>query len=166
MTPTTSKRRPETVRGPLAALALGFALCACSSGLKGVDESALQDAVSRAIGDPATCVLLVDQTGEVAWRYGTHMTCARDLPACAKPGETQTIEDVARRAAKGDETAASCPSSPDGLRSVGWASGTVQASPNAHHKPLSYAAVMEGERALPGREIQARLADAFSQAGL
>ncbi|MGE5565301.1 MAG: hypothetical protein ACM3YN_03955 [Parcubacteria group bacterium] len=154
------------MRGPLAALTLALALGACSPGLNGVDESALQDAVSRAIGDPATCVLLVDHSGKTLWRYGTHMTCARDLPACAKAGETQTIEDVARRAAKGEEAAISCPSSPDGLRTVGWASGPVQSSPKAKHPPLFFAAVMEGERALPGREITARLTDAFTQAGL
>ena len=155
-----------TVRGRLAALALCLLAGACSPGLKGVDESALQDAVSRVIGDPSTCVILVDQSGEALWRYGTHMTCARELPACGKPGETLTMADLAQRAAKGEEVAISCPSSPDGLRSVGWASGPVQPSPKASHPPLRFAAVMEGERALPGREIRARLDEAFSQAGL
>lgn len=154
------------MRGRFAAFALCLVAGACSPGLKGVDDSALQDAVSRAIGDPSTCVLLVDHSGKTLWRYGTHMTCARDLPACAKPGETMTIEDLAQRAAKGEEVTISCPSSPDGLRSVGWASGPVQASPNAKHPPLAFAALMEGERALPGREITARLNEAFSQAGL
>lgn len=154
------------MRGPLAALSLALALGACSRGLTGVDESALQDAVSRAIGDPATCVLLVDGEGATMWRYGSHMTCARDLPACTAPGQTQTIADVASRAAKGDQTAISCPSSPDGLRSVGWASGQVETSPKAKRPPLYFAAVMEGERALPGREIVARLNEAFSDAGL
>lgn len=154
------------MRGPLAALVLGFALAACSPTLKGVDESALQDSVSRAIGDPSTCVLLVDSKAHILWRYGTHMTCARDLPACDKAGDTQTIEDVARRAARGEQAAISCPSSPDGLRSVGWASGPVQSSPHAKHPPMFFAALMEGERALPGREITARLNDAFSEAGL
>jgi len=154
------------MRGLLAALSLALVLGACSPGLKGVDESALQDAVSHAIGDPSTCVLLVDAGGHTLWRYGTHMTCARDLPTCGRPGDTQTIEDVARRAVKGEELTISCPSSPDGLRSVGWASGKVQSSPKAKHPPLYFAALMEGERALPGREITARLADAFSDAGL
>jgi hypothetical protein len=154
------------MRGWIAASALALALCACSPRLKGVDESALQDAVSRAIGDPATCVLLVNQRGDTLWRYGSHMTCARELPACTAPGQTQTIEDVARRAVKGDAVSISCPSSPDGLRSVGWASGKVQSSPKAKHPPMFFAAMMEGERTLPGREITARLTDAFSDVGL
>lgn len=155
-----------TVRGPLAALAVCLLVGACSSGLKGVDEAALNDAVGKAIGDPSTCVLLVDHGGKVLWRYGTHMTCARELPSCGKPSETLTIEDLASAAAKGEAVAISCPSSPDGLRSVGWASGPVQSSPKAHHAPLAFAALMEGERALPGREITARLTDAFADAGL
>jgi hypothetical protein len=154
------------VRGRLAALSLCLLAGACSSGLKGVDESALNDAVGKAIGDPSTCVLLVDHSGKTLWRYGTHMTCARELPSCGKPGETLTIDDLSKAAAKGDEVAISCPSTPDGLRSVGWASGPVQSSPKAHHPPLAFAAVMEGERALPGREITARLTEAFSDAGL
>jgi hypothetical protein len=31
---------------------------------------------------------------------------------------------------------------------------------------LSYVAVMEGERALPGREVQERVEEAFEKAGL
>ena len=154
------------MRGPIAALAVCLLAGACSSGLKGVDEAALNDAVGKAIGDPSTCVLLLDHSGKTLWRYGTHMTCARDLPTCGKPGETMTIDDLAKAAAKGDEIAISCPSTPDGLRSVGWASGPVQSAPKAHHPPLVFAAVMEGERALPGREITARLNEAFSNAGL
>lgn len=154
------------MRGQIAALAVCLMAGACSPGLKGLDESALNDAVGKAIGDPSTCVLLVDHSGKAVWRYGTHMTCSRDLPTCGKPGETMTIDDLAKAAAKGDEIAISCPSSPDGLRSVGWASGPVQSSPKAHHPPLVFAAVMEGERALPGREITARLNEAFSNAGL
>jgi hypothetical protein len=45
---------------------------------------------------------------------------------------------------------------------VGWAAGPAPGT-----KPsLNYSAVMEGERALPGHEINARLADAFANAGL
>lgn len=154
------------MRGRLAALSLCLLAGACSPGLKGVDEAALYDSVSRAIGDPSTCVLLLDHGGKTLWRYGSHMTCARELPACGKPGETMTIDDLAHRAVKGEEAAVSCPSTPDGLRSVGWASGTVRSAPKATHPPLVFAAVMEGERALPGREIKARLDDAFSDAGL
>lgn len=154
------------MRGRLAALSLCLAVCACSPQLKGVDESALNDAVGRAIGDPSTCVLLLDHSGKTLWRYGTHMTCARDLPTCVRPGDTMTIDDLAKRAATGEVVTISCPSSPDGLRSVGWASGPVQSSPGAKHPPLVFAALMEGERALPGREITARLNQAFSEAGL
>lgn len=154
------------MRGPIAATALALAICACSPTLRGVDEAALQDAVSRAIGDPSTCVLLVNASGDTLWRYGSHMTCARTLPSCGKPGETTSIDDLARRAVKGEAVAVSCPSSPDGLRSVGWASGKVQSSPKANHPQLYFAAVMEGERTLPGREITARLTEAFSDVGL
>jgi hypothetical protein len=57
---------------------------------------------------------------------------------------------------------ASCPSVPDGSRQVGWAEGRVQSA----KRGLVYSAVMEGERALPGHEINARLFDAFQRAGL
>jgi hypothetical protein len=155
------------VRGLLAAVVLPLSLAACSPAIKGVDEAALSDAIGGAIGDPGTCVILVDKAAEVVWRYGTHMTCARSLPAC-EGGGTTTVQALANAAAQGGETAMSCDAAPDGSRTVGWASGAVAANPKASHEPLFYAAVMEGEpdRTLPGREIKARLEGVFAEAGL
>jgi hypothetical protein len=45
---------------------------------------------------------------------------------------------------------------------VGWAEGRVK---SARHDFI-YSAVMEGQRALPGHEMAARLDDAFANAGL
>lgn len=149
------------MRGPLAALIACLAAGACSPAIEGLDEAALADAVGAAIGDPNTCVLLVKADGSVAWRYGTHMTCARELPACGEAGGTITVEALAKAASAGDERAISCPSRPDGSTSVAWATGPVP-----RREALAYAAVMEGERALPGREIKVRLESAFARAGL
>jgi hypothetical protein len=154
------------VRGHLAALILALAVCACSPAIKGVDEAALTDAVGGAIGDPNTCVMLVNRQGDVVWQFGNYITCARELPACDRAGGVITAEDLAKAAAKGDERAISCPSRPDGSTDVAWASGPVTAGEGATHEPLAYAAVMEGERALPGREIKARLERALAEAGL
>ena len=128
--------------------------------------AALTDAVGSAIGDYNTCVLLADAQGKVAWRYGTRLTCARQLPACAEDGGVTTVDLLAEAAAKGFETATSCPSKPDGSTSVGWAAGPVKAGEGVERQPLFYAAVMEGERALPGREIRLRLENALARAGL
>jgi hypothetical protein len=54
---------------------------------------------------------------------------------------------------------ASCPSGPG--RSVGWSAGHAPG-----RRALDYAAFMEGERTLPGIEIQSRLDHAFTDAGL
>ena len=154
------------MRGHLAALTFALAASACSPSIEGVDNVVLEEAVGTAIGDYNTCVLLVDGGGDVAWRYGTRMTCARQLPACTADGGVTTIDLMAEAAAKGFETATSCPSKPDGSASVGWAAGPVTAGEGAAHQPLFYAAVMEGERALPGREIRLRLENALARAGL
>jgi hypothetical protein len=45
---------------------------------------------------------------------------------------------------------------------VGWAAGKVASD----SRDLVYSAVMEGERALPGQEMKARLDAAFRKAGL
>ncbi|HEX6866520.1 MAG TPA: hypothetical protein VF122_04745 [Caulobacteraceae bacterium] len=150
------------MRGRLAALTLALTVSACSPAIEGVDKAVLDDAVGAAIGDFNTCVLLVNGEGDVAWRYGTRMTCARQLPACAGGDNVTTVDLLAEAAAtKGFETAISCPSKPDGSTTVGWAAGPVQA-----RQGLFYAAVMEGERALPGREIKLRLENALAKAGL
>ena len=154
------------MRGRIAALTLALTASACSPSI-GVDKAVLDDAVGDAIGDYNTCVLLVTGENKVAWRYGTRMTCARQLPACAADGGVTTAGLLVEAAAtKGFETAISCPSKPDGSTTVGWAAGPVPAGESATREPLFYAAVMEGERALPGREIKLRLENALTKAGL
>lgn len=150
-----------------AATCLALLTSACApSGPEGVDTAVLDEMVGRAVGDPSTCVLLAERnTGDIVYRYGTHMTCSRTLPAC-QGGGTLTVNALKDAAAKGDERAISCPSLPDGSTTVGWASGPVKPGPGAKYGQLVYAAVMEGERALPGREIKLRLEGALRRAGM
>jgi hypothetical protein len=151
------------MRLALAPLTVAAGLCACSPQAgPGVRSSQLDNQIAAAIGDPSTCLLLADaKTGQVVYRYGTDFNCARTLPACDTPG-TLNAKDALRYAARPGGRMASCPSVPDGSRTVGWAEGPVQGA----KRPLNYSAVMEGERALPGHEINARLFDAFQKAGL
>lgn len=153
---------PGAILG-LAALALG----ACSPGApKGVDKDTLDAAVSRAIGDPASCLLIAEQaSGKLVYRYNTHTACARQLPSCAGPagagGPQQTIDDLLKATIKdGQIHTLSCSTSADASRGVGWSSGPIPG------KGLVYAAMMEGDRAFPGRMMADRLARAFRDAGL
>ncbi|CAN5290386.1 hypothetical protein BH10PSE3_BH10PSE3_13750 [soil metagenome] len=142
----------------------GLALAACSPKLpKGVDEAQLAEAVGRAIGGPNPCVLLADKAGKVVWTGGGYITCARNLPTCG--GATTTAQAVLEGAVGKPSRFASCPSGP-GVNTVGWAMGPVPASAGKPDLGLSYVAVMEGERALPGREVQERVEEAFAKAGL
>ena len=147
-------------RAPVAC-ALALLAGACSpGGPKGVPPSQLDTQVGLAIGDPATCLILADAaTGKVVYRYGSDFNCDRALPACDTPG-TLTARTALGFAARG--RLASCPSVPDGSRTVGWAEGRVQST----KRNLVFSAVMEGQRALPGHEMNARLYDAFQAAGL
>ena len=72
----------------IAACAAAALLAACSPGApKGVDKDQLDAAVSRAIGDPASCLLIAEVPGgRVVYRYNTHTACDRALPACDAPG--------------------------------------------------------------------------------
>ncbi len=139
-------------------------LAACSPGApKGVDKDTLDAAVSRAIGDPASCLLIAEQaSGKLVYRYNTHIACARSLPACAGTGPaTQTIDQLLKATQKdGQPRTLSCSSTTDASRGVGWASGPIPG------KGLVYAAMMEGDRAFPGRMMADRLARAFKDAGL
>jgi hypothetical protein len=127
----------------------------------GVDPDQLEAAVSRAIGDPGTCVLIAPRGQDrPAWRYNTHTACARPLPACDGPGQRTVGDLLAAVARDGQARVTSCASSPDGARSVAWAAGPVAG------RDLVYAAVMEGERAFPGRIVADRLEGAFEIAGL
>jgi hypothetical protein len=123
--------------------------------------AALDQYIAEGIGDPSTCVLLADPaTGKVLYRYGEVFNCVRGLPACDRPGDLTAT--VALKLATPAGRAASCGSVPDGSRTVGWTEGVAAGT----KRPLIYSAVMEGQRALPGREMAARLGDAFSSAGL
>ena len=149
---------------PVVLIAGALALAACAPKLpKGVDEAQLADSVGRAIGGPNTCVLLADKAGKVVWTGGGYITCARNLPTCG--GATTTAQTVLDGAIGKPSRFASCPSGP-GVNTVGWAMGPVPAGPGKPDRGLSYVAVMEGERALPGREVQERVEEAFAKAGL
>jgi type II secretory pathway pseudopilin PulG len=145
----------------VALVLLALALSACGPRLpKGVDADKLDQAVSDAIGGAQTCMLIGRKgSGEVVWRYNTHTTCARTLPACDGPGQ-RTVGDLLKATAKdGQPRTLSCNSAADGSRGVGWASGAV---PN---HDLVWAAVMEGDRALPGRLMAEDVAGALQDAG-
>ena len=144
----------------LSLCALALAACAPAAP-KGVDKDRLDAAVSRAIGDPASCLLIAEQaSGRVVYRYNTHTACARALPACDAPG-ARTLDELLRVTRKdGQARALSCNTAADASRGVGWASGPIAG------KGLVYAAMMEGPRAFPGRMMTDRLARAFRGAGL
>lgn len=144
----------------LAAGALVLALAGCTpSSLAGVDQQSLEDEVARSIGDPSTCVLLADgQSGKIVWSSNLPSVCRRKIDLCTRPGKgapKTAIKDVMR----GARLAASCNSSFGPGRTVGWAGGRANGK-------LIYVAVMEGDRALPGSEIQSRVEEAFQRAGL
>jgi hypothetical protein len=146
----------------LTIVAAAAFLTACSPGApKGVDKEQLDDAVSRAIGDPASCLLIAEQPGgRVVYRYNTHTACARALPACDKPG-TRRLDDLLAQTVKDGQTRQlSCNSASDASRGVGWASGVIPGT------GLAYAAMMEGDRTFPGRMMADRLDGAFRKAGL
>ena len=148
------------MRALAAALGLSAAvLAACSpTAPGGVDKAVLDEAVSRAVGDPGTCVLIAEG-GKTVYQYGTHMVCGRSLPTCVEQG-TQTLEQLLN-AAGAERKTASCRSNPEGTRIVAWASGPVEGRPG-----MTYAAVMEASEAPPGIVIADKLATAFARAGL
>ncbi|HTX48217.1 MAG TPA: hypothetical protein VME40_02390 [Caulobacteraceae bacterium] len=152
------------MRAAPALCAIALSLAACSQhgvGGTGAKPSQLDNLVGNAIGDPSTCVLVAERaTGRVIYRYGDEFNCDRQLPACDRPGMLNARTALPLAAQR---RMASCPTSADGTRSVGWAEGPV---PSKKGQDLVYSAVMEGQRALPGHEMNARLYDAFSSAGL
>jgi hypothetical protein len=157
-------RRSFALRNVTSLGLVAMVLCACSPGApKGVDKDTLDAAVSQAIGDPDSCLLIAEQgSGKLVYRYNTHTACARALPACdASARGMQTIDDVLKVTLKdGQARALSCNSSIDASRGVGWAAGPIPG------KGLVYAAMMEGSRAFPGRMMADRLSHAFKNAGL
>ncbi len=123
---------------------------------------ALDHAIGDVIGDPTTCVIIAQRaTRKVVYTYGEPYNCQRTLPACDRPGLSSAKAALAF-ADSADGRGASCPTSADGSRTVGWAEGRVASTKG----DWIYSAVMEGEAALPGQEMSARLADAFAHAGL
>jgi hypothetical protein len=146
--------------------ALAFlGLTACNNQtVKGppVQSDVLTAQIETSIGDPNTCVLIVDQaTGKTVYSYNDGFDCVRGLPACDRPGYLSARQAL-KFAALPSGREVSCPSVPDGSRMVGWAEGKV---PSTKHNFI-YSAVMEGETAMPGHEIAARLEENFANAGL
>lgn len=126
---------------------------------EGVDKAVLDEAISVAIGDPGTCVL-VGQGGRVVYQYGTHVVCGRKLPACDGPG-LRTVDDLLKSApTTGAPQTASCSSNPEGSRLVAWAAGPIEG------RDLVFAAVMEGDLVPPGVVIADKLKTAFRRGGL
>ncbi|MFC3069093.1 hypothetical protein [Phenylobacterium soli] len=169
-----SRRRPDAVSGAvsgavseaifgagLSLLALA-ALAACSpTAPKGVKKDKLDAAVSDAIGDPASCLVIADKaSGRVLYRYNTATVCARMLPACDSPG-ARTVKDLADVTAKdGQARRLSCNTAADGSRGVAWASGVLP------RKGYVYAAVMEGTRTFPGLMMAERIEPRLKDLGL
>jgi hypothetical protein len=147
----------RTVAAMAAAL---VALGACSpGGPPGVKPGELDDAVSKAIGDSETCVLIGERgSGKVLYRYNTATTCSNEWPACDRPERTSVGKLLDAAAKDGQVRLQSCYTLPDRSRSVGWAAGPIPG------RDWVYAAVMQGERAFPGRMMADRLATAFDHA--
>jgi hypothetical protein len=142
--------------------ALSLAACSGHGSGNGLPVDALNHAIGVRIGDPSTCVLIAERaTGKVVYRYGQSFNCIRGLPACDRPG-TMSATQALGLASTPDGRGASCPTVADGSRMVGWAEGRA----TSKSRDLIYSAVMEGQHAMPGHEISARLDDGFQQAGL
>jgi hypothetical protein len=137
-------------------------LIGCSEQKSRLPSDALDRAIGQAIGDPDTCLLLADgASGRVLYRYGAPFNCIRGLPACDRPGYMSAKQALPLAGTPGGRKA-SCPSNADGSRTVGWAEGKVA----SRTRDVVYSAMMEGQTALPGQEMNARLYDAFQKAGL
>ena len=157
-------RRTATRLAASSLIALMLAACSPDAP-KGVDQTALDDAISKAIGDPGTCVLIADRdSGRTVYRYNTHTACGRDLPSCEGEGTRTTAGLLKLTLADGQPRTFSCNTAADASRGVGWASGVLPRK--GQHGPLAYAAMMEGDRAFPGRIMADRLGRAFTKAGL
>jgi hypothetical protein len=145
-----------------ALLLFAGALAGCApTAPKGVDKAKLDEAVSKAIGDPASCLLIADQgSGRLVYRYNTPIACDRELPACDAKGVRSIDQLLAATRKDGQPRQLSCYSTADASRGVGWASGVLPG------KGLVYAAMMEGDRSFPGRMMAERLDNAFAKVGL
>ena len=144
----------------MIALAATLGLSACGPDAPpGVNRDDLDAAVSKAIGDPSTCVLIAKAgSGRLLYRYNTATACDRELPACDVPGVTKIAAVLKATASNSQTRTLSCNSTSDASRGVGWAAGPIEGT------DLVYAAMMEGDRAFPGRMMADRLAGAFRRA--
>lgn len=150
------------MRGLAILVLVVISLTACAPGApKGVDKDKLDAAVSDAIGDPASCLLIGERPGgKVVYRYNTATVCARQLPACDGPG-LRTVKDLLVVTAKdGQPRTLSCNTTADASRGVSWTSGVLPA------KGLAYAAVMEGTRTFPGHMMADRIDPRLKDLGL
>lgn len=147
----------------LAVLAVA-GLSACSAKLpEGVDEAILTQAVGKSIGSPSTCVVVADADGKLVWRGGGYVTCSRNLPDCE--GNETTAEALLKASIGKPARFISCPSPAAAANTVGWSIGPVPTGEGKPVRNLTYVAVMEGDRALPGLEIKDRVERAFKKAG-
>ena len=156
-------KRPWMRMGALIAVAAA-GLSACSPKLpQGVDETLLTQSIGRQIGSPSTCVVIADAEGKLVWRGGGYVTCARNLPSC--DGAQTTAEKLLRANLGKPARFLSCASGSAAGNTVGWAIGPVPTGEGKPPRGLTYVAVMEGDRALPGLEIKDRVERAFAKAG-
>ncbi len=158
MTPTSSRRPPSAAAAPAAfACVAALALSACQpTAPPGVNQDDLDAEIARAIGDPATCVVIGKAgSGKLLYRYNSTTVCERELPACDAPGLIRVGKLLEKTAQDRQARQSSCNTQADASRGVGWAAGPVAGT------DLVYAAVMEGDRAFPGRMIGDRLEGVF-----
>ena len=156
--------RPWMKSGALVVLAAA-SLTACSPKLPdGIDDTVLAESIGRQIGSGSTCVVIADAaSGKLVWRGGGYVTCARDLPTC--DGVITTAEKLLQANLGKPARFFSCDSGSAPGNTVGWAIGPVPTGAGKPARNLTYVAVMEGERALPGLEIKDRVEQAFAKAG-
>ena len=135
-------------------LVLCMSLAGCGPSLpKSVNQDALEQSIAMSMGDANTCVVLSDRaTGKIAWSTGLKEACRAKYRACTSD-KMIDVKDLAKQAVGGLTVTTGCDL-------VSWAAGPAGKS------TYTYAAVMSGERALPGREMSLRLDAAFAAAGL
>lgn len=124
-----------------------------------MNRDELDAAISKAVGDPNTCVLIAEaKSGRVNYRYNSATACANEWPACDKAGKRK-LKDLLDETVKDRQPRTlSCNTMADGSRGVGWSSGPIAGT------GLVYAAMMEGDRVFPGRMMSDRLETAFRRA--
>ncbi len=150
------------IRNVTSAVACLVFLSACSPGLpRGVSGSNLEAALDDGVGDPNTCVLIGQAgSGKLVYRYGTHVICGQAWPSCQGADLTTADAQLPQVARSRSSATLSCPTKPDGSRSVGWATGPV-----AGHDDLVFVAVMEGTTAPPGMIVAEHISKALQMAG-